>query len=113
MGFVPETQSDIDESFQQGHKMILFADCSSSTRGMFLGLIILSLTVIGCIIVIVIMDDCNDNVVIEITLIFESILFATMTIASIALYYRLGWSLMENLEATNKHNDYRIAANSL
>ena len=90
MGFVPETQSDIDESFQQGHKMILFADCSSSTRGMFLGLIILSLTVIGYIIVIVIMDDCNDNVVIEVTLIFESILFATMTIASVAMYYRLG-----------------------
>ena len=90
MGFVPETQSDIDESFQQGHKMILFADCSSSTKGLFVGLIILALTVIGCIIVVVIMDDCNDDLVIEVTLMFEIFLFSLMTAASITLYYKLG-----------------------
>ena len=90
MGFVPETQSDIEQSYQQGHKMILFADCSSSTKGLFVGLIILALTVIGCIIVVVIMDDCNDDLVIEVTLMFEIFLFSLMTAASITLYYKLG-----------------------
>ena len=71
MDLIPDTQSEIEDSFQKGHKsaMILFADCSSSTRGMFLGLVLLVLTVIGCIIVMVVMDDCNYEEVIEFTLI--------------------------------------------
>ena len=69
--------------------MILFADCSSSTRGMFLGLILLVLTVIGCIIVMVIMDDCNYKTVIHITLIYEVNLFTLLILASLQLYYKI------------------------
>ena len=69
--------------------MILFADCSSSTRGMFLGLILLVLTVIGCIIVMVIMDDCNYKTVIHITLIYEVLLFTLLILASLQLYYKI------------------------
>ena len=69
--------------------MILFADCSSSTRGMFLGLILLVLTVIGCIIVMVIMDDCNYKTAIHITLIYEVNLFTLLILASLQLYYKI------------------------
>ena len=93
LDFIPtDSGSGIDESFQQGHKnaMILFADCSSSTRGMFLGLVVLVLTVIGCIIVVVIMDECNSNDVIEITIGAEMVLFVIMTMASLAFYFKIG-----------------------
>ena len=98
MDILPDSQSLIgEEKMHKDHKdaMILFADCSSSTRGMFLGLIILVLTVIGCIIVVVVMDDCNDQEVIKMTLIFEIVLFIIMTMASIAFYLKIGklWNL--------------------
>ena len=74
-----------------GHKdaMVLYADCSSSTKGMFFGLVLLVMTVLGCIVIVVIMDECNMDEYLEIALIVECIIFLIMIAACIALYTKI------------------------
>ena len=87
MDLVPSnSMQSLDKT--DGHKeaMVLYADCSNSTKGMFFGQILLVFTVIGCIVVIVMMDECNQNTFIQISLIFECLIFSIIIAASIGLY---------------------------
>ena len=90
MDFLPSGSLE-DLNRADGHKeaMVLYADCSSSTKGMFFGLVLLVLTVLGCIIVVVIMDDCNMDEYILATIAVECTIFLIMIIASIALYTKI------------------------
>ena len=75
----------------EGHKqaLVMYADCSSSTKGMFGGLVVLVVSVIWCIVVNIVMDDCNFNIYIPFTQMVMSIILLLMIIASIVLYTKV------------------------
>jgi hypothetical protein len=61
--FLPSVtpRASVDEGQRmEGHKqaMILFADCSSSNKGLFTGIIVLIITIIGGIVVLIMEDPC-------------------------------------------------------
>jgi hypothetical protein len=72
----------------EGHKqaMILFADCSSSNKGLFTGIIILIITIIGGIVVLMVEDPCDKSTastVAVVSNIMESSLLVICIFASI------------------------------
>ena len=92
MELLPEDSMGEDcQKKTAGHKdaMVLYADCSSSTKGMFFGLILLVLTILGCIIVVVIMDECNLENYLEVAIAVEASIFLIMIIASAILYFKI------------------------
>ena len=89
MEFLPEDSMAKDGLNASGHKdaMVLYADCSRSTKGMFLGLILLVSTVLGCI-VVVILDEYMANYLVA-ALAVESTIFLVMIIACVTLYIKI------------------------
>jgi hypothetical protein len=75
----------------EGHKqaMVLYADCSSSTKGMFVGLSLLMFSFTSCLTMYVLVDDCTVKNYVMFAQIGECIIFATLTVASASLYYKI------------------------
>ena len=91
LNFLPSVtpRGSVDEGQRtEGHKqaMILFADCSSSNKGLFLGIVLLVLTIIGGIVVLMIEDPCDystSSTVVVVSNLMESIILVICIIASI------------------------------
>jgi hypothetical protein len=89
--FLPSVtpRGSVDEGQRtEGHKqaMILFADCSSSNKGLFTGIIILIITIIGGIVVLMVEDPCDKSTastVAVVSNIMESSLLVICIFASI------------------------------
>lgn len=78
----------------QGHKeaLILFADCKSSINGLFIGISIFVITVIGSIVVFILEGSCDKDLVqtsIDASNIMESTILFIMIIVSIITYIKI------------------------
>jgi hypothetical protein len=89
--FLPSVtpRGSVDEGQRtEGHKqaLILFADCSSSNKGLFTGIIFLIITIIGGIVILMVEDPCDystSSTVIVISNLLESILLGICILASV------------------------------
>ena len=75
----------------EGHKqaMILFADCSSSNRGLLFGVILTVLVLVTSIFVIIKEGDCNPNLGITVGNILKITVLSIILIATVYAYYVL------------------------
>ena len=89
--FLPSVtpRASVDEGQRmEGHKqaLILFADCSSSNKGLFIGIIILIITIIGGIVVLILEDPCDQSSsssAVVISNVLESVILMICIIASV------------------------------
>ena len=75
----------------EGHKqaLVLYADCSSSTKGMFAGLFLVLFAFSTCLVIYLLVNDCTMDEYIMTAQILECCIFLSMTAASASLYYKI------------------------
>ena len=75
----------------EGHKeaLVLYADCSSSTKGMFVGIFFVLFSFTTCLTMYILNDGCNVETFIVGAQIMECAIFFSMSLACISLYYKI------------------------
>ena len=75
----------------EGHKeaLVLYADCSSSTKGMFVGIFFVLFSFTTCLTMYILNDGCNIQTYVIVAQIMECAIFFSMSVACISLYYKI------------------------
>ena len=75
----------------EGHKeaLVLYADCSSSTKGMFVGIFFVLFSFTTCLTMYILNDGCNIETYIIVAQTMECAIFFSMSLACISLYYKI------------------------